>query len=310
MSLPIRRPVAVAMFFLGIVMMGAVAWQRMPVELFPALAGDRLFVSFSRPGSESQVVEREILLPLQARVAALPRVSESWGEIRGSSGRFQVRFEPGADLKVRELKLQRIATALQRAQPRGTTVEVTSFDTSLLASFAMMIHVLGPGGEDRNALHDLVEERVAPRFASVSGVSQAMTSGGAGRQVTVAVDPDRIAALGVTTGAVTESVNRNVGHLRFLGKLESEAGRMPVVLDGRPPGLHSLGEVRVDPERPVLLRHVSELRYGSGREEARFRVNGQPAVGVVVFQELDAVLADGYLWLLARGGDGREGARA
>ena len=149
---------------------------------------------------------------------------------------------------------------------------MTSFDTSLLASFAMMIHVLGPGGEDRNALHDLVEERVAPRFASVSGVSQAMTSGGAGRQVTVAVDPDRIAALGVTTEAVTESVNRNVGHLRFLGKLESGAGRMPVVLDGRPPGLHSLGEVRVDPERPVLLRHVSELRYGSGREEARFRV--------------------------------------
>ena len=96
MSLPIRRPVAVAMFFLGIVLMGAVAWQRMPVELFPALAGDRLFVSFTRPGSESQVVEREILLPLQARVAALPRVSESWGEIRGSSGRFQVRFEPGA----------------------------------------------------------------------------------------------------------------------------------------------------------------------------------------------------------------------
>ena len=60
MSLPIRRPVAVAMFFLGIVLMGAVAWQRMPVELFPALAGDRLFVSFTRPGSESQVVEREI----------------------------------------------------------------------------------------------------------------------------------------------------------------------------------------------------------------------------------------------------------
>ena len=290
MSLPIRRPVAVAMFFLGIVMMGAVAWQRMPVELFPALAGDRLFVSFSRPGSESQVIEREILLPLQARVAALPRVSESWAEIRGSSGRYQVRFEPGADLKVRELELQRIAAALQRAQPRGTNVVVSSFDTSLLASFAMMVHVLGPGGEDRNALHDLVEERVAPRFASVSGVSQATTGGGAGRQVTVAVDPDRIAALGVTTEAVTESVNRNVGHLRYLGKLESGAGRMPVLLDGRPSGLHSLGEVRVDPERPVLLRHVSDLGYGSGREEVRFRVNGQPAVGVIVFQEEGANL--------------------
>ena len=180
LSLPIRRPVAVAMFFLGIVLVGAVAWQRMPVELFPALAGDRLFVSFSRPGSESQVVEREILLPLQARVAALPRLSESWGEIRGSSGSYQVSFEPGTDLKVRELELQRIAAALQRTQPRGTFVNASSFDTSVLSSFAMMVHVLGPENEDRNALHDLVEELVAPRFASISGVSQATTSAAPG----------------------------------------------------------------------------------------------------------------------------------
>ncbi len=290
LTLPIRRPVAVAMFFLSIVLVGAVAWRRMPVELLPALAGDRLFVNFARPGSESQVLEREILLPLQARVSALPRVAESWGEIRGSSGRFQVRFEPGTDLKVRELELQRIAAALQRSQPRGTLVNVTSFDLSVLSSFVMMINVLGGEGEDRNALFDLVDQLVAPRFASVSGVSQALTSGGAGRQVTVTVDADRAAALGVTTDAITRSVGSNVGHLEFLGNLESEAGRMPVMLDGRPAGLHALGEARVQPDRPVLLRHVSDLSYGSGREERLFRVNGQPAVGLILFQEEGANL--------------------
>ena len=72
-------------------------------------------------------------------------------------------------------------------------VNVTSSDLSVLASFVMVVHVLGGEGEDRNALHDLVEELVAPRFASVSGVSQAITGGGGGRQVTVTVDPDRTA---------------------------------------------------------------------------------------------------------------------
>ena len=105
LTLPIRRPVAVAMFFVGIVLMGGVASQRIAVELFPALSGDRLFVGFVRPGSEPQLIEREILLPLQARVAALPLVSETWGEIRGSGGTYQVRFEPGSDLKVRALEL-------------------------------------------------------------------------------------------------------------------------------------------------------------------------------------------------------------
>ncbi len=72
LMLSIRRPVAVGMFFLGIVLVGGVAWQRMPVELFPALSGDRLTVKFNRPGSEPEVIEREILLPLQAKTSTLP----------------------------------------------------------------------------------------------------------------------------------------------------------------------------------------------------------------------------------------------
>ena len=43
-SLPVRRPVATTMFFTAIVIMGVVAWSTIPVELFPPLSGDRLFV--------------------------------------------------------------------------------------------------------------------------------------------------------------------------------------------------------------------------------------------------------------------------
>ena len=285
LDVPIRRPVAVTMLFLGIVLMGAIAWVRMPVELFPALAGDSIFVTFARPGSTPQVIEREILLPLQARVSALPLVSETRAEIRGASGRFEVRFERGSELNVRMLELQRIAAELQRTLPRGSTVNVTTQDTSVLSSFAMIVHVLGGGTDDRNAIYDLAVELVAPRFAAVSGVSQAITSGGAARQVTVTVDPDRTAALGLTTDGVTQSVRRNVSRLQYVGTLDSEAGRMPVILDGRPRGLQSLGEARIRPESPARLNHVGDVRLGSGREEALFRVNGQSAVGVILFRE-------------------------
>ena len=200
-----------------------------------------------------------------------------------------MQFEPGSDLKVRELELQRIAAALQREQPRGTVVNVATFDTSLLSSIAMMVHVLGSESDDRNALFDLAEELVVPRFASVSGIQSGDHGGGGGRQVTVTVDPDRAAALGVSTEAVSQAVADNVGHLRFLGQLESESGRVPVILDGRA-GLTSLGEARIQPDLPVRLRHLSELRYGPGREEMLFRVNGQPAVGVILFQEEGANL--------------------
>ncbi|MCY3971934.1 MAG: efflux RND transporter permease subunit, partial [Acidobacteria bacterium] len=230
-TLAIRRPVAVSMFFVALVMLGGFAWQRLPVELLPALTGDSLYVSFFRPGSEPETVEREILMPLEARVRTLPRVAETWGEVTGSSGSFTVRFERGVDLKVRELEMRRIAADLARTQPRDTFLDVQADDTSVFSSFAMILQVTG--SDDADALYDLVDEMITPRLAAVPGVSQAMLGGGASRQLTVWVDPNRCAALGVTTEQVTAAVRGAAGRLRYLGSLEDEAGRTAVMLDGR-----------------------------------------------------------------------------
>ena len=72
--------------------------------------------------------------------------------------------------------------------------------------------------------------------------------------------------------------------------VEDEAGRSAVLLDGRPRGVWSLGETRIVPDRPTLLRHVADVGIGTGREEIVFRVNGQPTVAMVVFQEEGANL--------------------
>ena len=289
LDLPVRRPVAVAMAFLALVMIGLVAMQRIPVELFPNVEGDRLWVNFSRPGSESEAVEREILLPLEARVAALPMVLETSASIRGAGGSFQVLFERGVDIRVRELELRRIAAAIEREQPEGTSLSVSGSDTSNWSTFVMMINVLG-GDVDRNALFDVTEELIAPRFAAVPGVTEAITSGGAPRQVTLTVDPARAVALGVTLDEITGAVRRNVGHLRYVGNLEATSGITDVVLDGRSTGIHSLEQARIAPGKPAQLRHVGELDFGIGIERSLFRVNGKPSVGIAIYQEQGANL--------------------
>jgi multidrug efflux pump subunit AcrB/ABC-type multidrug transport system ATPase subunit len=287
-NFPVRRPVATSMAFLGVFVLGWIAWNRISVELIPPVSGEQLYVSFTRPGSDPDVVEREILLPLEARVAELPGVEETWGEVRGSTGSFSVRFQTGTDLKVRELDLRRLAAELVRTQPRATAIEVDSQDLTVISRFAMFVQVLGM--EDRNSLLDFVDRRVLPRLASVPGASRVMAGGGAPQEMTVRIDPDRCAAQGVLPSQVTAALNRSVRRLRFLGGVEDEAGRTAVLLDGRPRGVVSLAELRIVPNRPVLLHHVADVSLGTGREEILFRVNGQPTVGMVVFQEEGANL--------------------
>mgnify|MGYP003323322141 CR=1 FL=1 len=290
LMLPIHRPVAVAMFFLSIMLLGGVAWQKMPVELFPVLVGSEVNVSFNRPGSKPEVIEREILLPLQAQVSGMADVAETRGTIRGPSGNFTVRFEPGVDIKIREFELQRMVTEMQRDQPPGTWLNVQATGTGAISELAMMVHVLGSGDEDKDALFDLTEQLIVPRFASISGVSQATATGGAKRQVTVTVDPERTTAVGLSVEGVLNMVQRTVGRMLYTGSLDNEDGRTAVMLDGRPVGVNSLANARVEYNSPALLRHTSDVVIGPGREERLFRVNGKPAVGLALFQEQDSNL--------------------
>jgi multidrug efflux pump subunit AcrB/ABC-type multidrug transport system ATPase subunit len=287
-ALPVRRPTATVMFFLAMILLGVFAWTRIPIELLPALSGEQLFISFGRPGSEPEVVEREILMPLEARVGELAGLSETWGEVNGSSGQLVLEFERGTNHRIRELELRSIAAELQRGQPRGTFVSVTSQDLSTFSRFAMIINVTG--GDDRNALRDVVDERIQPRLAALPGVSQVLATGGAPREVTVWVDPDRAAALGIRVELITALLGQSVQRLRYVGGTERGDRRWQVVVDGRPAGVASLGEMRVDPARPVLLRHIAEIEMTTALEQSAFRIDGRDATGLIVFQEEGANL--------------------
>lgn len=291
LDLPVRRPVAVSMVFLGMVMLGLVALQRIPVELFPAMQGDSLFVGFRRFGAEPEVVEREILLPLQARVSALPMVEETGGQVRGSSGQYWVRFEPGGDIKVRELELRRIAAAIEREQPRNSTwinVSSTESQTAAGGAFVMTIHVLGDA--DPNALFELADQLLVPRLAAVPGVSQAFASGAPRRRVTVTAHPQRVVAAGVDPLQLVQAVSRRVQKLDYAGASESEDGRTSVLVDGRPAGILALADAQVAAGGAAKVRHVADVEFGVAPQQSVLRVNGEPAVGITVFQEQGANL--------------------
>jgi multidrug efflux pump subunit AcrB/ABC-type multidrug transport system ATPase subunit len=189
---------------------------------------------------------------------------------------------------VRELELRSIAAELNRTQPEGTFISVSSQDLTVFSRFAMIIQITG--GDDANALRDFVDERIQPRLVAIPGVSQVTANGGAPREVTVWIDPEKSAAYGIRPEQLNQLLGQSLQRLRYLGGVERDGRRWQVILDGRPHGVASLGEIRVDPERPVLLRHVADIEMGVSLAESAFRINGEDATGLIVFQEEGANL--------------------
>jgi multidrug efflux pump subunit AcrB/ABC-type multidrug transport system ATPase subunit len=289
--LPVRRPVATSMFFLAIALLGVIAWLKIPIDILPSnIEGDTINVSFGRPNSEPELVEREILIPIEDRASELPGMEESWGEVRGDQGSFRVRFRAGTDIKVRQLEIQRLANELKRGQPENTYINVGGQNTDFYSKIVMLIQVIGEA--DNNVLRTLAEEQVQPRLAAVTGVSDVVVWGGAPEEVTVRIDPNRCAAMGITPSDVRASLIRSVQRFRFLGGLESSSDRTAVMLDGRPSGVKAIGETRISHNKPVLIRHVADVVLSTGRRDRLFRVNGKPSVSLLVLKEEGANLVE------------------
>lgn len=289
-NFPVKRPVATAMFFCAILLLGLVGWERIPVELIPDLEGDSIHIEFVRLNSEPEVVEREILIPLEEKASALEGIKETFGTVNGSRGSLDINFEPGTNIKIRQLELQRIAAELNREQPRGSYINVGGQDFSMISRIVMSIQVIG--GDDTDSLRNFVEENIETRIAAVNGVANVFVMGGAPEEITIRVDPDKCAALGISPQEVSATLSRSVQRLKFLGGLEDSSMRRPVILDGRPKGVYELGELRITPERSVLIRHVADVSKGTGRKESIYRVNSKPSVALLVFKEEGANLVE------------------
>ena len=275
------------MLFLAVVLFGVVGLDRMPVELFPKTPVSNLSVSFVRPGSTADLVEREILIPLNSRVKALGGVKETFGQIYGESGGLQITFDRGTDLKVREYELRRIASRLQRESTvANTTISVSSAEVGPAEMMIplMTISVLGEG-RNTDILYDLVVERVVPRLAAIPGVARALPMGGGGRQVIVSVDPDKVASLGATIEQVTGAIRSRMGSVRYVGNVESGDGRIVVLTDGTLDSLGTLRRTQISPGSPLTLEHVAEIYIGFGRSEGISLIDGKPVVGVMLTEE-------------------------
>ena len=282
------------MLFLAIVILGAVGIARMPIQLFPAIPTEQLSVSFSRPGSTSDVVEREVLIPLTSRIRGLQGVRETIGQILGDRGYMTITFDPGTDLKVREYEIRRIAGRMQRnSELRTTNISVSGGDSSRprFDAFVMTVFVLG-GDRETDQVYDLAVEMVVPRLSSIPGVARAVAMGGGGQQVIVAVDTDKTASLGATIEQVIGALNSKLGSAAYVGNFESEDGRTNVVFDGTADSLNTLRQARISPNNPLTVGHVADIYLGYGQNAEVFQVDGNPAVGIALEQEQGSNLID------------------
>ncbi len=206
MSLPrfsTQRPVAIAMLLLAIALLGVISYARLPIDLLPDISYPKLVIYTSYPDVAPAEVERLVTERVEAEAAAVPGVETVSSLSREGVSLVTLRFAWGTDMDFALLNArERMDQVRDQLPPSVQRPRLLRVDPE--SDPVMVLSVSGPS--DLWQTKELAETVIRRRLEQLDGVAQAAVTGGLDREIEVQVDPDRLAAYGLTPEGVAEAL--------------------------------------------------------------------------------------------------------
>ncbi|MEM6989954.1 MAG: efflux RND transporter permease subunit [Myxococcota bacterium] len=287
----VLHPVTTTMVTIAVVLFGLVAATRLPVELLPDLSYPTITVRTAFEDAAPAEVEELVTRPLEERVGAVPGLVRVESSSREGVSEVVLDFQWGnpidrAMADVRE-KLDRVRLPATAERPI-----VLRYDPA--AEPILRLALRGPShgdisDDDLAALRTHADKLVKRQLEKIAGVAAVEIHGGQEEEVVVELDPQRVAALGLTTDDIaaaiqSSNVNRAGGAVteknnRFLIRTMHEARTAEEL---------AATVVRSVDGADLYLRDVADVRRSvTERQEMAF-VDGAEAVELAVYREGDA----------------------
>ncbi|WP_289015962.1 efflux RND transporter permease subunit [uncultured Methylobacterium sp.] len=263
-----------------LVLYGAFAVTKLPVDVFPDLNRPTVTIMTEAEGLAPQEVEQTVTFPLETQMNGLPGVSR----VRSVSGVglsvTYVEFDWGTDIyRNRQQVAERLAMVRPQLPP---TVTPMMGPVSSIMGQIVMVALTGERLSPMQ-LREIADFTIRPRLLAIPGVAQVIPMGGEVRQFRVAPQPAALRALGVTQ-AQLETALAQFGTNTGGGFTDQYAREYLIRNLGRTMDLDDLRNMVVATveTRPVYLRQVAEVSFAARVKRGDAGYMGAPAVIVSV----------------------------
>ncbi len=284
-SAALKRPVTTVSATLAFVLLGAVSLGKLPVSLLPDVSLPVLTIRTGYPGAAASEVSRFISEPIEEAVAATPGLVDLRSVSRNGEAVTTLRFSWGTDMATTVLQVrERLDNARANLPDRADRPTLLTSDPGERP--IAVLGLTGPG--DLRSIARTATEVHARRLEQLAGVSSVAVVGDPKDEIRVDVDPEKARALGITTDDVARAVrdanagapggNVRRGQFRFALRALTE--------------FQTVGEVVHTPVGParagITLGDIGSVALGSADPVTMTRLDGAPAVGMVVYKDAGA----------------------
>jgi len=202
----VRNRFIVLLLFAAIAGIGLWSLLNIPIDAIPDLSDVQVIVMAEYPGQAPDVIEDQVIYPLTTALMAVPHVKDVRGFSMFSVGMVYLIFEDGTDIYWARSRVLEYLNTAEAGLPEGAMVHLGPDATGLGWVYEW---TLQSDRHDLSELRSLQDWFIKYEIQSVPGVSEVASIGGFVKQYQVVVDPEAMAALGVSLDDVKTAIRQS-----------------------------------------------------------------------------------------------------
>ncbi|MGG7054300.1 efflux RND transporter permease subunit [Nitrosomonas sp. ANs5] len=270
------------------------SFKTIPLDAIPDLSDVQVIVFTEYPGQAPQVVETQVTYPLTTAMLAVPKAKVVRGNSDFGLSIIYVIFEDGTDIYWARSRVLEYLNYIRERLPQGVNPSLGPDATGVgwVYQYALV---------DKTGQHDLAELRSIQDWylryplQTVPGVAEVAPVGGFVKQYQIEIDPNALAAYGISLAQVKQAVKRSNNDIG--GRLLEMAETEYMV---RAPGyIRSLEDIKIIPlgvdnnGTPIRIQDVAHVQIGPELRRGIAELNGEGEVvgGIVIMRFGENALA-------------------
>jgi len=278
-----RRSVWLAVVLLTLAGIGGAF--ALPVTLFPHIDYPRVVVAIDAGERDADAMAAEITRPVEIALRATPGVTGIRSTTSRGSAEVAVGFAWGGDMAASTLGVQAALATVAQSLPPGVTTTVRRSDPTI---FPVLGLALTSPTTSAAGLRQLAELQLRPLLTTVPGVAGIDVLGSSPPEIAVAVDPARLAPLGLTLADVATAL-KGANSVAGVGRIESRHRLYLALVENRVGTVADIAAIPIKTGRTaaagvVTLGQVATITRTDAPAYTRVTSDGRDAVLVNIRQ--------------------------
>lgn len=284
-DITIRRPVFGWMLMLGLMLFGFISMTHLGISQLPNIENQVVSVSLSWEGAAPQVMESDIVDPVEQAIMGVSGIREITSNVRRGQATISVELELGHNVDVAVQEIQTKVAQAQRRLPDDMDPAVVSKRNPADQPIIWMT-IRGEGRSTRE-LMSYVQDVLQDKFAAVSGVGEVFLGGFVEPNLRVWIDLDKLNALQLTITDVQKAINEE--HVELpAGVIETDKEERNVRAYGEAISVKEFENIRIMSRggapiyQPIFLKDVARIEDGLADVKRISRSQGKTALGLAI----------------------------